>query len=181
MLALEHIRTPRLLLTRIGHADLDELVRMYADPHVTATLGGVRTAPWVEQYLQKQIAHWDQHGFGFWTMRDLAAGQFVGRGGLRHAMIEGQVEIEVGYGLMAEFWGRGLATELALESVRVGFAHLQRPDLVCFTLPANLASRRVMEKVGFHFERDIVYAELPHVLYRLRKTDVTPSDAELSG
>jgi hypothetical protein len=38
-----------------------------------------------------------------------------------------------------------------------------------------------MEKVGFRFERDIVYAELPHVLYRRRKTDVTPSDAELSG
>ena len=173
MITLHQLRTSRLLLTRIGSADLDDLVRFYCDPQVAATIGGVRASAWVEQYLEKQMAHWEKHGFGFWTVRDVATGQFVGRGGLRHAMIEGQVEIEVGYGLMAEFWGRGLATELALESVRVGFTHLQMPEVVSFTLPTNIASRRVMAKVGFRFERDIVYADLPHLLYRLSQSPAT--------
>jgi RimJ/RimL family protein N-acetyltransferase len=165
------LRTPRLLLSRVQAGDLDDFVRFYADPDVTATLGGARTAEWVAQYLETQMAHWDQHGFGFWTLRDPLTGQFVGRGGLRYATVEGKVEIEVGYGLMREFWGRGLATELAIASLDVGFVELRRPDLVCFTLPTNAASRRVMEKAGFRFEREIVYADLPHVLFRLTAAD----------
>src|SRR5947209_3910105 len=123
---LHELRTPRLLLTRVRADDLDDYVRFYADPEVTATLGGVRTAAWVEEYIGKQMAHWDEHGFGFWTLRDPLTGRFVGRGGLRHATIQGKVEIEVGYGLMREFWGQGLATELAHESLRVGFEVLRR-------------------------------------------------------
>src|SRR5262249_50774950 len=164
MNSLSNLQTARLRLDRIAPGDFDDLARMYADPQVMATLGGVKSREQVAQYLEKQIAHWEQHGFGFWTVRDLRSGQFVGRGGLRHATVEGKVEIEVGYGLAAEFWGRGLATELARESVRVGFMELQLPELVSFTLTTNLASRRVMEKAGFRYERDVVYADLPHVL-----------------
>ena len=72
---------------------------------------------------------------------------------------------------MSAFWGMGLATELARESVRVGFAVLGRAELVSFTLPTNLRSRRVMEKAGFRHERDFAWAGLPHVLYRLRRQD----------
>jgi RimJ/RimL family protein N-acetyltransferase len=73
--------------------------------------------------------------------------------------------------LVPDFWGRGLATELARESVRVGFGVLGVADLVCFTLPTNARSRRVMEKAGFRYERDVEHAGLPHVLYRLRRND----------
>jgi RimJ/RimL family protein N-acetyltransferase len=131
-----------------------------------ATLGGVRSAAQTAEYLERMLVHWEQHGFGWWTVRDLLTGQFAGRGGVRHATLDGQAEVEVGYGLLPEFWGRGLATELARESVRVGFAELHRADLVCFALTTNRASRRVMEKVGFGYERDIVHADQPHVLYR---------------
>ena len=171
MSAPAKLETHRLLLTRVCPDDLDDLVRMYADLQVTATLGGVRTAEWVAEYLKRQMAHWEAHGFGYWTVRDRLTGKFAGRGGVRHAMIEGRPEIEVGYGLTTEFWGRGYATELAIESVRVGFADLRLSDLVCFTLTTNVASRRVMEKAGFRYERDMVYADLPHLLYRQRKPD----------
>ncbi len=166
MNAWDELRTPRLLLTRMHADDLDDLVRMYRDPHVMATLGGVRSAAQTAQYLDQQLAHWEQHGFGYWTARDPLSGQFAGRGGVRYATVEGRLEVEVGYGLLPEFWGRGLATELARESVRVAFTDLHRLDLVSFTLPTNAASRRVMEKAGFRYERDIVHADLPHVLYR---------------
>jgi RimJ/RimL family protein N-acetyltransferase len=167
MNAPHELRTRHLLLARIQPADLDDLARMYADSRVMATLGGVRPAAEVEQYLQRQITHWDQHGFGLWSLRDVRTGDFVGRGGLRYATVEGKSEIEVAYGLMAEYWGRGLATELARESVRVGFPELGFADLTCFTLPTNFGSRRVMEKAGFRYERDVIYADLPHVFFRL--------------
>ena len=73
---------------------------------------------------------------------------------------------------MPERWSQGIATELGAASLEVAFGPLALPDVVSFTLPDNLASRRVMEKLGFRFERDTVYAGLPHVLYRLRVSPV---------
>ena len=48
----------------------------------------------------------------------------------------------------------------------LGFAQLKLPELVSFTQTTNVASRRVMEKAGFRYERDFTYASTPHVLYR---------------
>ncbi len=166
MNALDEVRTARLLLTRTRIDDLDDFVRMHRDPRVMATLGGVRSAAETRGLVDRLVAHWEQYGFGWWVVRDLRTGRFAGRGGLRHVTVEGRDEVEVGYGLLPGFWGRGVATELARESVRVGFTVLQHSDLVSLTLPTNHASRRVMEKAGFRYERDVVYADLPHVLYR---------------
>ena len=141
---------------------------MYQNDEVTATLGGKRTAEQVREYLDDQLVHFARHGYGFWMFHSKADGRFVGRGGLRNMFVGGNDEIEVGYALMPEFWRQGLATEIAQASVQIGFAKLELPELVSFTLPTNIASRRVMEKVGFVFERDIVFKELPHVLYRLK-------------
>jgi RimJ/RimL family protein N-acetyltransferase len=163
---LEEIRTARLLLRPMNPGDLEDFLRMHQDPRVMATLGGLRPPEDIKAFLGRLVADWDKHGFGWWSARDLATGQFAGRGGPRHVLVEGRDEVEVGYGFLPEFWGRGLATELARESVRVGFNELRLPNMVSFTLPTNLASRRVMEKAGFRYERDFIYANLPHVLYR---------------
>ncbi len=162
------IRTGRLLLRRLSAADLDDFLIMHQDPRVMATLGGVRTPDETKAFLARLMDGWDQHGFGWWSIHLLDTGKFAGRGGLRRIVVDGRDEVEVGYGFLAEFWGLGLATELARESLRVGFGGLRLPNLVSFTLPTNLASRRVMEKAGFRYERDIVHANLPHVLYRQR-------------
>ena len=86
---------------------------------------------------------------------------------LKLGLSENGYEVEVAYALRVESWGNGLATEMARAAVQVAFANLGLPDLVAFTLPTNVASRRVMEKAGFAFERDVVHADMPHVLYRL--------------
>jgi [ribosomal protein S5]-alanine N-acetyltransferase len=165
--AIDGIRTARLLLTRMRESDLADLSRMYLDPKVMATLGGVRSEEQTRDLLQRHLAHWEQHGFGWWVARELATGRFAGRGGLRFWAIEDREEIEVGYGLLSDFWGQGLATELAAASVRVALEVLGQTEVISFTLPTNTASRRVMEKCGFRYERDVIHADLPHVLYRL--------------
>jgi ribosomal-protein-alanine N-acetyltransferase len=167
MRSLDERRTARLLLTRMRPADLDEIQEMHADARVMATLGGVRSPAAERRVLEGLLAHWEEHGFGYWVARDVCSRRFLGRGGLRWVEVGGRQEVEVGYGFIAECWGQGLATELARESVAVGFTVLQRPDLVCFTLPTNRASQRVMEKAGFRFERNVLHVDLPHVLYRL--------------
>lgn len=164
--SIESFRTDRLSAERLRASHLPELRRMYADPRVTATLGGLRSDDWVVDYVQRTAEHWDRHGFGLWVLRDPLDASFVGRGGLRHALVEGVDEVEVGYALMSEYWGRGLATEFARAALAIAFTRLALPNVVSFTQPTNFASRRVMEKCGLTFERNIVYADLPHVLYR---------------
>jgi RimJ/RimL family protein N-acetyltransferase len=166
--ALADRRTARLLLQKIAPCDLPDIERMQADPETMATLGGVRDAAVTRRMFEDWSAHWHAHGFGLWSARDAATGAFAGRGGLKHCVVGGRPEVEVVYGFLPSFWGRGLATELAEASVRAGFAELRLGDLVCFTLTTNRASQRVMEKAGFVFERTVEHAGLPHVVFRLR-------------
>jgi ribosomal-protein-alanine N-acetyltransferase len=167
-------RTDRLIAERLRVEDLDELRRMHHDPRVMATLGGLRSDAQTQQFLRENLRHWDRHGYGLWMFRANADGRFVGRGGLRHVHVGGNDEVELAYALMAAFWGIGLATEMAEAIVTVAFEHLGMENIVAFTLATNQASRRVMEKVGCKFERHIVHAGLPHVLYRItHREDVT--------
>jgi RimJ/RimL family protein N-acetyltransferase len=164
---VEHFRTERLVAARMRPEDLDDLCRMARDPRVMATLGGVRSADEVRQALDTNLDHWQRHGFGLWTFRDPADGRFVGRAGLRNVQVEGRPEVELAYALRAEEWGHGLATEMARAILSLAFRRLRLAEVVAFTLPTNRASRRVMEKTGLRYERDIVHADLPHVLYRV--------------
>ncbi|HZV06756.1 MAG TPA: GNAT family N-acetyltransferase [Gemmataceae bacterium] len=172
---LESLQTPHLHLSRMTADDLDDLTRMHLDPRVMATLGGVRSAEQTRDWLERQMGHWERCGFGLWMARERQTGQFAGRGGLHYIEIDGREEIEVGYCFLPDFWGRGLATELARESIRAGFSVLNAPELVCFTLTTNHASQRVMQKAGFRYSRDLLYKDLPHVLYRLRREEWQPA------
>jgi [ribosomal protein S5]-alanine N-acetyltransferase len=160
-------RTRRLLLTRIGLDEMDDMLRMHRDERVMRTLGGPRPDAAIMTLVHELDAHWTRHGYGWWALRDPDSGSFIGRGGLRRVQVAGQPEIEVAYGLLPEFWGRGLATEFTRVAVAQGFVTLGLEEIVACTLPGNRASRRVMEKAGFTFERDIEHAGLHHVLYRL--------------
>lgn len=162
------MNTARLIGTRLGADDLDTLCALHRDPAVMATLGGVRSDERTRAYLAENLAHWDRHGYGLWMFRERTTGAFVGRGGLRHVTLEGTPEIEVTYALAQASWGKGYATEIATASLDLGFRQLGLKAVVAFAEPDNHASRRVMEKVGFRYERDIVWHDLRHVLYRLR-------------
>ncbi len=161
------VTTARLTGTRLRGDDFDTLCSMHRDLAVMATLGGVRSDETTRTFLAENLGHWERHGHGLWMFHDRADGRFVGRGGLRHVELEGTPEVEVAYALLPAFWGKGLATEIATVSLDVGVHQLGLKDIVAFALPDNLGSRRVMEKVGFRYERDVVHHDLRHVLYRI--------------
>jgi RimJ/RimL family protein N-acetyltransferase len=171
---INEIRTARLLLSCPQSGDWENFLLMHQNPKVMATLGGLRADAEIRLWFERILARWEKHGYGWWIVRDAASGAFLGRGGLSNVVVQDKNEVEVGYGFMPEFWGRGLATELARESVRVGFDSLGLPELVSFTQVTNLASRRVMAKADFQYERDFVYFNMPHVLYRQRRISTQP-------
>ena len=161
------IQTRRLRGERIAVNHLDALCELLGDARVGATLGGTRSPDEVAVGIAAQASHWEAHGFGYWMFYDRATGAPVARGGLSRAHVGGHHEVEVGWAVTPRRWGEGLATELGEAAVAVAFGTLALPDVVAYTLPDNLASRRVMEKLGFVYERDVVHAALAHVLYRL--------------
>ena len=173
MESIETFHTARLTGGRIRIADLAELCLFSQNPRVMATLsadGGMLSSAETEDRLKKELLHWERHGFGLWVFHDQSENRFVGRGGLRHVSVVGQFEVELSYALVPEFWGQGLATEMAEAIVGIGFEQLGMKEIVSFTLPGNRASQRVMEHVGFQYDRDVIHADLAHVLFRLKNS-----------
>ncbi|MEM7030552.1 MAG: GNAT family N-acetyltransferase [Chloroflexota bacterium] len=167
--SISNFETSRLIAHCFSLNDYDTLCQLHSDPQVMATLGGIRPPEKTRQFLAEKMAHWGQYGFGYWMFHHRETGQFVGRGGIQHIEIGGQQEVEIGYTVASTFWGQGYATEIAKTLVDLGFETLDLPEIVCFTLATNTASQRVMEKVGFQFERNVRHEEQTHVLYRLHQ------------
>ena len=163
------VESARLVAEPISAAHQDDMLRLVCDPRVAATLGGVPTPARVAAEIEHLAEHFRRHGYGFWVWREKASGEVVARGGIENTHVGGRDEVEVGWAVMADRWGEGFATELGAESIRVAFEEHGLDDLVSFTLPHNHGSRRVMEKLGFAYERDVVHAGDPHVLYRLTR------------
>jgi ribosomal-protein-alanine N-acetyltransferase len=169
---IERLETDRMVCERIQLDQAAEHLRLLLDPRVSATLWPRRELPSEADVLDGLLAkveHWERHGFGMWLLRDRETGEMIGRGGLQYTYTAGLNDVEAGWAVVPERWGQGFATELAQASVEVAFEQLDLLEIVAFALPTNIASRRVMEKAGFVFERDIVHAGLPHVLYRRRR------------
>ena len=152
---------------RPERGDADAYVRFYGDPRVPEELwpAALRTPDHARAVLEEHIHHWERWGWGVWTV--VLDGEVIGQAGVQHTTIEGRPEVEVLWFIHPDHWNRGYATEIAREAVRVAFDELGLKDLVSYTVPANAASRAVMEKLGMAYERDIENAGLPHVLYRL--------------
>jgi RimJ/RimL family protein N-acetyltransferase len=90
----------------------------------------------------------------------------AGRCVIRHIDVEGTDEVELGYGLHTEYWGQGLATELARELLRLGTTELGLTTMVAITTRANVRSQRVLEKTGLVYERDFEHDGTPVMLFR---------------
>ena len=125
---------------------------MCADPEVMRYIGGGATLSREESEAQvsRFVRHWEERGYGLWAVEEKASGAFAGFVGLVHQedWPEGDHETEVGWRLGRSFWGRGLATEGALASVRYGFEELGLERIISIAVPENRGSRRVMEKAG---------------------------------
>ncbi len=175
---LDTVRTARMIGERMRPEHGEALLAFHRDERVMATLGGVWTVDRAADALQENLRHWDDHGFGIWIFHNAesdragsANDRLVARGGLRWVEVGGKREVEIAYAVAADRWGRGIATELAEMCIQVAFERLKLESVVSFTMTTNIASQRVMQKTGLICERNVVHADLPHVLYRVTAGD----------
>lgn len=162
--------TRNLLCVRPGVTTADDYERLFTEPSVQRWLRPEPMSPFtradLERMARRDQAHWDQHGYGPWAFREREGGAFVGRGGLAWATVDGHREVELPWAVMPRFQNHGYATEMAGAAIEAA-REAGLEQIVSLTLPSNLPSRRVMEKIGMTYSGEIEHVGLTHVLYRL--------------
>ena len=174
------LRTQRLLLRRWLPADREPFAALNADPRVTEFLPATLAREASDALAARIEEHFESNGFGLWAVEAPGIASFVGFTGLSIPAFDAHFTpcVEIGWRLAAPFWGRGYATEAARAALGFGFQHLPLSEIVSFTVPGNLRSQRVMEKLGMRRdpEDDFDHPALPeshplrrHVLYRIAR------------
>jgi RimJ/RimL family protein N-acetyltransferase len=174
------LRTERLLLRRWRDSDRLPFQNMNADPRVMEFFPALLSPAESDALVDRARAHFDRRGFGPFAVELLENQPFIGFIGLSIPNFDAPFmpAVEIGWRLAFDYWGRGLATEGARAVVNYGFEELGLDNLVSFTVPENLRSRSVMEKLGMTHDSadDFDHPRLPeghpfrrHVLYRLKR------------
>lgn len=165
---MDEIETNRLHLRLFSPDDLNELSLIFSDQQVLKYLatGKAATREETQSALLSMIRHWQRHGYGRWAVVEKATQKLIGYGGLRS--FEGTPELV--YLLARPYWGRGLATEIAHACLEYGFMQHRFERIIALTRPENLASRRVMEKVGLSFEQNVIIFNLDVVRYTINRS-----------
>lgn len=146
------LETKRLILREIQKNDFDELYRMNSDPVIMKYVGdgSTRNRGQMIRELEMLISHYVRKpGLGIWATVLKDHNTFVGASGLVY--YDKTPEIEIGYRLLQEHWNKGYATEASLGLLNYGFHKLRLRKIVSSAHVDNLASRRVMEKIGMRF------------------------------
>ena len=164
----QSFQTARLEAERIAPAHLPDLRVLHRDREVMAELGGVRSDAETSRYLERNLSHWETHGFGVWMLRPRDGQSWIGRVVLRWLSAGSIDDVEIGFAFLPAYWGRGLATEAGEFCLGLAQAELALGTLVGITTPGNLASRRVLGKLGLRFESEVVVEQTRCLLHRVR-------------
>ena len=115
------------------------------------------------------IESYERLGVGKWAVILRETSQLIGYCGIAVETIDNQPEYEIGYRFAPDYWSQGLATEAAKEAIAYGFESLDLPYILGIVDPINLASVRVLEKLGMTYNRTTIFAELEMHVYALEK------------
>jgi len=169
------LRTERLVLRGWRADDLESFAELNADPRVMEHFPGTIDRTDSDAFVRERIEpHFAERGFGLWAVEVPEVASFIGFVGLQAPSFDAWFTpcVEVGWRLAAAHWGKGYATEAARAAVAFGFERAGLHEIVSFTVPANVRSIAVMERLGMRpdgeFDHPRVSGELKrHVLYRL--------------
>lgn len=164
------IETERLLLRPFAAAtDAAAMAAVYCDPEVMRFVpgGALADEAAVRRLLVSYADGQAERGFSSWAVVEQETGQLVGDVGF--GVFEPTGEIELGYTLARDRWGRGLATEAARAALAAGLAHLAVPRIIAVVAAENDASLRVPERLGMTRVGGIHAHGRPHVLFAISR------------
>jgi RimJ/RimL family protein N-acetyltransferase len=173
----DELETSRLRLRPFALSDLDGLSRITADPEVMRYIadGDALTRDQTEVNLRSIIETFWRRGHGRWALVEKAGGRLIGYCGLAHPAESPGIELV--YMLARHAWGRGLVNEAATACLRYGFEELNVDTVYALTMPGNVRSRRVLERLGMRFLRDDCYYGYDCVCYAITRDEWRPDSS----
>ncbi|MFE4522296.1 GNAT family N-acetyltransferase [Cytobacillus firmus] len=144
------IKTDRMILRKMKRTDLPYLMEIFSDPEAMRFYRSTKTNEQAEDWIGWTLGNYRTYGVGLWIAEEKASGRFLGQCGITPQDTGGVTEMEIGYLFARREWGKGYATEAALE---YGFTSLNYRKLVSIINVHNLASIRVAEKAGMKKEK----------------------------
>jgi RimJ/RimL family protein N-acetyltransferase len=165
------LETQRLKLREFSQDDLDDLAAMVADENQMRFYPRPKTRDEAAEWLIRNLALYEENGFGFWLIESLPDSGFLGYCGIRPLALECASEIEIGWHTKKTSWNRGIATEAATAARDLAFERFGLLRLVAIIHPDHTASRRVAEKIGMEAERaTILDDDYPAVIYSAERS-----------
>ncbi len=165
------LETERLILRYFTLDDVDAIFAVIGDPETMKFYPQRFAREDAARWVTKSQERYRRDGYALFAVVLKSNGQVIGNCGLMRQEIEGESLIEVGYHLRRDYWGHGYATEAARGCMAYAFGHLKADKVVSLILPENLPSRRVAERNGMTVERQVIFHDLPHLMYAMRRED----------
>jgi [ribosomal protein S5]-alanine N-acetyltransferase len=155
------LQTPRLILRRFTEADTILLLQLNSNPEVLKYLHEppLATEEQALHILNTIILPQYKNNLGRWAMHLKTTNEFIGWCGLKY--LAGADEIDLGYRLMQNFWNNGYAYEAAKHTLAYGFNQLHLKTIICRAHIENIASLKILEKIGMQFIKEEIVDNCP--------------------
>lgn len=163
--------TERLIIRKFTREDLPWLIETRTQPVINKYLGGaaLQNPEMITKRLDFYLDCYKKHGFGLCAMHWKETGELFGWSGIQP--LDGTDETEVGYGMIPEFWGKGIGFECAKAWLDFGFREKNLERIVAVASPENVGSWRIMEKLGMTREKYAEHYGMYCVFYAILKDD----------
>jgi RimJ/RimL family protein N-acetyltransferase len=153
------LKSARLGFRCWSNADLPVARELWGDIEVTRFFGGPFSEEEIGKRLEREISRMNTYQFQYWPIHLLSDNEHVGCCGLRPYRPEDGIP-ELGFHLRPKYWGQGLAPEAAQAAIDFAFGTIGAKGLSAGHHPQNLASKKVLEKLGFRYSHDEFFAVL---------------------
>ena len=165
------LETERLLIRKFTFDDLDKLIELRSDEEVIRYIGGrkMQNPEAIEKRLRFYIDCYEKYGYGMCALVWKETGEMIGWCGLQP--LEETNETEVGYGMIREFWGRGIGLECARAWLEYAFNERGADRIVAVAAPENKGSWRIMEKCGMTYEKTDQHYGMDCVFYGISREE----------
>lgn len=160
------IETPRLILRELSTNDAQNFYELNLNPRVIEFTGDTAFASIDESknFLQN-YSDYQKNGFGRWVVIEKTTNEFLGWCGLKYDSEKN--ETDIGFRFFEKHWNKGFATESAKACLDYGFKELQLQSIVGRAMKNNLASIKVLEKIGMSYQKEINSGRKEWVIYKM--------------
>lgn len=173
------LETERLFLRKMNQGDFDSLCKILQDEKAMYAYEHAFSDEEVQTWLDRQLARYQEYGFGLWAVILKGTGELIGQCGLTMQDCNGTQVLEIGYLFQRAFWHQGYATEAAIGCKAYAFDVLNASEVFSIIRDNNFASQNVAKRNGMsvkgQFVKHYYGIDMPHLVFSVKKEEASSS------